>query len=870
MQTEHQIASLAAKLFAQSMDGNHRRTDRLFQWVMLLQWVAGIAAAVVLSPRAWEGAAAHVHVHVWMAVLLGGWLTLLPVTLIHLRPGSALTRHTIAISQMLTSALLIHLSGGRIETHFHIFGSLAFLAIYRDWRTLVTASAITVLDHLLLGLYYPQSLYGVASASVWRTLEHAGWVVFEVIVLSLSCIRGLKERFEIAYREASLEVLKQGVEQEVENRTSQLRASEARFRLLSESLPLGVFQTDAAGNFNYGNPALLEIMGYHTLDLMGMPYMKAIAPGDSESRQEWAEAVDKQTGFTKEFRILRANEEERWIASFATPIVNNEGVFAGHVGSVKDITQRKKTEEEWKRAREAAESANRSKSAFLANVSHEIRTPINGVLGMTELMLDTELTQDQRECIETIQSSTDGLLAVINDLLDFSKVEAGKLDLEEIDFDLTDLLHSSLQVLAVGAHKKHLELTCDIDPDVPESMNGDPGRLRQVIMNLVGNAIKFTQQGEVNLRVELISEPKTGASLRFTVADTGIGIPAEKVGLIFRPFEQADTSTTRRYGGTGLGLSISSRLVEMMGGQIGIESVQGQGTTFHFTAQFRPAKNPEKPRQVSLKDLCGRRVLLVDDNETNRRILTRNLTNWKMHPVPVASGAEALSKILEADQPFDLVLTDLNMPEMDGFHLAKTLRSHPDYTTKPILLLTSGTCHGGYSALCRESGIGSYLQKPIHRHLLLAEIRSAFGSVTETGTGEPKQPLSSVAPSRILLAEDNTVNQKVATRLLQRAGHTVTVAQDGNEALALLSSREFDLVLMDVQMPGRDGLSATAELRRREGGARRVPVIAMTANAMKGDREACLAAGMDGYLSKPFKIDELHATIAEWLPSVPV
>jgi two-component system, sensor histidine kinase and response regulator len=645
---------------------------------------------------------------------------------------------------------------------------------------------------------------------------------------------------------------------------SAVQRSEARLREVIQSINEGMFVVDREGRLELWNAAAERSSGRPSLDVMGRPLLEALPALTKTSVPRFIDESIR-SGRTRVLEDVSLFDEpsERF---FEVRIFPWEG---GATGFFNDVTARRQAAAELRRAKEAAEAASQAKSEFLANMSHEIRTPMNGIIGMTELALDTELDFEQREYLNMVKSSADSLLTVINDVLDFSKIEAGKLSIDSTEFSLRDHLGLTMKMLAVRAHEKGLELAYDVAPEVPEFIVGDPTRLRQVIINLVGNSIKFTDQGEVVLRVKGQSKDAQGSHLQFSISDTGIGIAPEKQKLVFEPFTQADTSTTRKYGGTGLGLSISVRLIELMAGRIWMESEVGKGTTFHFTARFGTASG--ETARASAADpalLENLRVLVVDDNATNRHILERMLSHWRMRPTAVPSAESALFTLehaKQADVPIDLMITDCHMPETDGFMLVERVRMNPKLAEITTLMLTSGGQRGD-AARCKDLGVAAYLTKPVQQSELLEALLRVLGSrpsalqpaklVTRHTLREGRTPL------RILLAEDNPVNQQLAVRLLEKRGHIVTVSADGAKALAALENGSFDVILMDVQMPLMDGMQATAAIREREKSTgHHMPIIAMTAHAMAGDRQRFLSGGMDGYVSKPIRSQELFDVI---------
>ena len=730
------VAELSEKNFQHHCRQVWRRTDYMFAGLLAVEWVVSVIVALWITPLTWIGATDSLSLHIAAALVLSTLLVAVPLLLIWLRPGEAVTRYVIAVSQMLFSGLLVHLTGGRIETHFHIFGSLAFLAFYRDWRVLLTASLVVAFDHLLRGVYWPQSVFGTVTPDSYRWIEYTWWVVFEDIFLLLMCHQSILEMRAIALRQTVLD----------------------------------------------------------------------------------------------------------------------------------------QTNRELKLAKEAAETANVAKSAFLGTMSHEFRTPLNGVIGMSDHLLTTTLDPDQRTSANIIRISGESLLIITNNILDFSKIEAGNLTLETADFNLRELIDQLIDLFKPQALAKGLNLASMIQDDVHSYLCGDAGRLRQIVSNLLGNAVKFTSQGSVVLDVSTIADSSADALLRFEIRDTGIGIEPAARATLFDAFTQADASNTRKYGGAGLGLAISKRLVELMNGKIEVESTPGRGSTFSFEVPF--IKKVRAVEAVAPKDLQGLHILIVSDDEANREAVTALLNGWSMRSVCAAGDAEAVDLLRKSvvDDPFEIVVLDLHHSAADGLSVARAIRREPLFASVKLVMMSAADLLPD-PAYVLAAGIVALVPKPVQEQQLLGELMKVMSSTQAQRT--QLIAMTGLLPKRyrevrqkkeikILLAEDNRINQMVFLGVLQKCGYGADLAINGVEVIKAMHKDEVDLIFMDCQMPEMDGYEATRQIRAGQWHQPRI--VAITANIMHGDDEKCRGAGMDDYMAKPVRIEKLREMLERWLP----
>jgi two-component system sensor histidine kinase/response regulator len=861
------VDSSVRSLFDAHYDRVLVRTDRLFAWLLGGEWVAALLTAMIVSPHTWTGSERRVHPHIWMALSLGTVIVSLPLVSVWLRPGRTSTRHIIAVGQLLMTGMLIHVSGGRIETHFLIFGSLAFLGFYRDWRVLLTASAVTAADHLVRGLLLPESMFGVLTVSFGRIAEHISWVLFSDLFLITSCVQSTREMWEIARKRNQLERTAEVIESSVVERTKELQSSQELFRAFMNHTPTIGFILDAESRGVWLNRNGQEMLGVTAEEWSGRT-LAEIQPDSAEDGRAHDLTVLASNAPLETHSTRQTVKGVRYFFTTRFPITDAGGRrFIG--GNSMDITERMEHEAELAEARDAALEAARLKSEFLANMSHEIRTPMNGILGLSHLLLDTSLDRLQRDYAETVVSSAEALLTIINDILDFSKIEAGKLSFDELEFDLRETVEETVELLAPVVRRKGLELVVSMPLEEPLRFFGDPGRLRQVLTNLIGNAIKFTEKGEVRVEVSSAGGGDREKTVRFDIYDTGIGISREGLTRLFQTFSQADGSTTRKYGGTGLGLVISRQIVEQMGGSIGVESVSGTGSRFWFTVNL-PACDGE-PQLHPAADLRDLHVLVIDDNPTNRYVIEQQLGSWGIRHASAdsaATGGASLAQAARQGHPFNLLLLDMQMPEMDGRSFWRSVRDEAAPRPLQTIILSSAAAALTEEEMLSER-IEACLLKPVRRSRLLDALHLLSAGregreVVARPLPEVSDPGSGLSTFRILVAEDNVVNQKVVLAQLRKIGHAADVVADGLEVLAAMKQIPYDLILMDCQMPEMDGYEATRTLRSfaPQGTGRRPWIIALTASANESDRQRCIDAGMDDYISKPVKIEALAAGLA--------
>ena len=809
------------------------------------------------------------------------------------RPGSRVSAERLLIFQD------IKLGGNTVGTVFIRSDLSEFRATLRRHAELALSA---FLGAGLLAFLLASRLQRVISGPVAQLTETAGRVGHEknyalrAVKQSDDELGQLTDDFnamltQVQSRDAELQAARDQLEQRVAERTRELSAevaerqaqqaallaSEERFRTLSAASPVGIFETDATGRAVYTNARWQATSGLSREASLGHGWVEAVHPDDRAGFvAAWQAAVQTNGHFAGECRLLTPNGETRWVFSRTNKITTLDGRLTGYVGTVEDITERKRSELELAAARDAALESSRLKSEFLANMSHEIRTPMNGVVGFTQLLLDTPLNAQQGRYVRLLEQSATSLLDIISDILDFSKMEAGKLRLEQIDFDLREVVEDALDLFSARAQAKGLELTALLPPGVPQMVRGDPLRVRQVLINLVSNALKFTDHGEITVQVSLQRETDEKLGLRFEVHDSGIGIAPEAQARLFQAFTQADGSTTRKYGGTGLGLAICRQLVELMGGQIGVHSRPGKGSTFWFAVELQRRSGAVPAPAPAPECLARVRVLIVDDNATNRKVLHHQTSSWRMRDTAVASGAEGLRELREAaakGEPFQLLLTDMMMPEMDGLALAHAVKADPQLAGLRVVMLTSLWQPAEPEELA-AAGIAACLPKPVKQAVLFHCLAGVMG-VASAPTPAPRHATppaerlrGPARQARVLLAEDLPINQQVALGLLQSLGLRADLAANGTAALEAVAQRDYDIILMDCQMPGMDGYEATRRIRQREQERQtgRAHIIALTAHALADDREKCLAVGMDDHLTKPLLVEALTAALERWQP----
>jgi two-component system, sensor histidine kinase and response regulator len=789
----------------------------------------------------------------WRHGLFEATLVALPALAAQRAPRRRVSIVFASIGLMTASAVLVHLSGGVIEAHFHFFVMVGVIVLYQDWLPFLFAIAWVVLHHGIIGVLAPQDVYNHPAAWknpwTWAAI-HGGFI----LAMSAAGIATWK--------------LNESLQREAVDRAAKLAEAQKLARL---------------GSWEWERDTGTMRVSDELRRLFGLPrdwtpsyggFLSRVHPEDRDTIEHiLTTAIETGGGFAVDFRAMLADGSTRWLSGRGDVKRNKKGKVLALLGTCQDITDARAAEDELTHARDQALEASRAKSDFLATMSHEIRTPMNGVIGLTGLLLDSKLTETQLRYAQGVRASGEALLGVINDILDFSKIEAGKLELETVDFDLSYAIEGVGSLVAESARAKGLELVAYCHTGLPTALRGDVGRLRQILLNFANNAVKFTEAGEVVLRAVLSEEPTSEQVLvRFEVADTGVGLDPSSAEKLFEPFSQADASTTRRHGGTGLGLAICRRLAEAMGGTVGVDSRSGGGSIFWLQLPLSHALEPVAPQDRLDHSLDGLRVLVVDDNETNRLALASRLRAWDITADVAASAEEALELMRKAaaeTKLYDLALLDMGMPEVDGLTLAGILRSDPEFAAVRLLLLSSIWVEAEAAA---EAGFLGLLTKPVRLSQLYEALVQAMTPALEGTAGDVVPYLPAAVGSRgtLLIVEDNTINQEVARGMVAKLGYRSDVAGNGLEALEALERGIYDAVLMDCHMPEMDGFQATAEIRRREAGGSRIPIIAMTAGALVEDRGKCIAAGMDDYLSKPVKNREVEAILNRWIGGGPL
>jgi two-component system sensor histidine kinase/response regulator len=887
------IRERARAIIAQDRRVVSQHWDRRFAGLIAFEWIIATVTVFWIYRPTHREFFWSTDLLPWSAIRGAGAVTVLALLLLALAlslvaPGKTATRHVIAAVQVVISTLLVDLTSVPIASVL-ILCNLALFSFYDDPNVLVTGSIAAITEQLLAAHFWPRPIFGLLLVVPKPWLSQATALLVVDFALLAVMAQNRKRVALIATRQAELEEVNQRTERDAAKQNIELQASEEMFRSLSAASPVGIF-LDGLGSCVYANERLGEIFGVPSESILGKGWVHNIHPDDRErAMKEGLSAIREDREIGIEYRIVTPSREVRWVSTRTARLPSRPGKPSAFVGTVIDITERKGLEEELASGRDAALEAARLKSEFLSNMSHEIRTPLNGIIGMTGLLLDSKLSPEQSEFAETVRSSGDALLAIVNDILDFSKIAAGKMTLEEIDFDLLTIAESTVELLAGQAHKKRVELALSVRAEVPRFVRGDPGRLRQILTNLVANAIKFTPQGEVVLRISSETVSEHDGQICFAICDTGIGISPEVQARLFQPFSQADGSTSRKYGGTGLGLAISMQLVEAMGGKITIESEVGKGSTFRFAIRLArsAAMVLSTPRR---EDLSGVRALVVDDNATNRSILLHQLLTWGVQSDSVQSGQMAL-EILHAQvatKAYDVVLLDFQMPEMDGLALARRIREDPRCNSMKLVMMSSAGERSDIDQAAKA--VDYWLTKPVKQSKLydaLTRLLSGKGIPERkmqddqsgrdltTGPAHHNGTSSTLIPKgelhkgiRVLVAEDNPVNQRLALLQLRKLGLSGEAVGNGVEAVRALAKIPYQFVLMDCQMPEMDGYEATRAIRQQEADGHHTVIIAMTAHALEGDREKCLSAGMDDYVGKPVKIEELHGVISRWMPRV--